>query len=215
MKCLLTKNEFNFTSRVLVVADARGNPALAESVQGVGLGASQFFNGMEGETYGVELAANWRLTGWWRLQGTYTLLKTNMHIDPADLAALLPAQTPAQAVSAKGQEAAVEGNSPQQLVYLQSSWNLPWDVEFDLIGRWVDRLHGFNPGGLPGVSDTVEQYVTLDARLAWRAGTHVEFSVVGQNLLDNHHPEFGTNPFVRSPLTEIRRGVYGQVTFTW
>ena len=65
------------------------------------------------------------------------------------------------------------------------------------------------------VSDTVGDSVTLDARLAWRAGAHLEFSIVGQNLLDNHHPEFGTNPFVRSPLTEVRRAVYGQITFTW
>ena len=180
-------------------------------MDGIPLNASQFFTGMDGETYGAELAVNWRVTEWWRLSGTYTLLQTQMHLDPA----LLGTPSSAFLKSAKSQEAMVEGNSPQQLVYVQSSWNLPRDVQFDLIGRWVDRLHGFNPGGLPGVSDTVEQYVTLDARLAWRAGTHVEFSVVGQNLLDNHHPEFGTNPFVRSPLTEIRRGVYGQVTFTW
>ena len=183
----------------------RGNLALATTVDGIPLGASQFFNSMEGETYGAELAVHWRVTDWWRLRGTYSLLKTDMHLDP----------TLVGAISARAQEAGVEGNSPQQLVYVQSSWNLPRDVQFDVIGRWVDRLHGFNPTGLPGVSDTVEHYVTLDARLAWRASRNVEFSVVGQNLLDNHHPEFGTNPFVRSPLTEVRRGVYGQVTFTW
>jgi len=38
---------------------------------------------------------------------------------------------------------------------------------------------------------------------SWRAST----------LLDNHHPESGSNPLVRAPLAEIQRGVYGKVTW--
>ena len=173
----------------------RSNPALASTLPTPLLAASQFDNGMNGETYGAELSATLRLTDWWRLSGSYTVLKMNLHrdsdLDPATEAA--------------------EGQSPQQQAFLQSSWSLPGDVDFDLIGRYVDRLSGFNPAGLPGVSDTVPAYVSLDVRLSWRPRKNVELSLVGQNLLDNHHPEFGTNPFVRSPLVEIRRGIYGMV----
>ena len=38
-------------------------------------------NRMTAETYGVELAATWRLMEGWRLYGTYTLLKMNLHRD--------------------------------------------------------------------------------------------------------------------------------------
>ena len=179
----------------------RVNPSLASTLPPPLTVASQFDNGMDGETYGVELAANWRLTDGWRLYGTYTFLQMRLHADED-----LPA------ASRKSFEAA-EGQSPEQQAYLQSSWDLSRNVEFDLIGRYVDRLSGFNPSGLPGVSDTVHDYIALDARLAWRARKNLELSLVGQNLTDDSHAEFGTNPFVRSPLVELQRAVYGKVTY--
>jgi iron complex outermembrane receptor protein len=177
----------------------RTNPALAPALPAPLTVASQFDNGMRGETYGVELAVNWRINEWWRLYGSYTFLKMQLHRD-ADLAA-----------SAE----VAERQDPQQQFYVQSSWNLPRNIEFDLIGRYVDRLSGFNPGGIPGVSDTVDDYVSLDARLAWHPTGNVEIAIVGQNLLDSHHPELGTNPFIRSPLVEIRRGVFVTASYKW
>jgi iron complex outermembrane receptor protein len=186
---------------------SRANPDLASSLPAPLLVASQFYNGMDGETYGIELAANWRVTDWWRLHGTYTVLKMNLHADPSLSIA---------AQRSSGAEG-IEGQNPQQQAYLQSSWNLTRDVDFDLMGRYVDRLSGFNPttpisAPAPGVSDTVGAYFSLDARLAWRPHENIELSVVGQNLLDSHHPEFGTNPNIRSPFIEIRRGVYGMIS---
>ena len=144
-------------------------------------------NQMRGETYGAELAATYRVFENWRLHGSYTFLKMQLH-----------------RTAARVSEAA-EGQSPQNQVYVQSSWDLSRDVQFDLMGRWVDRLAGFTP--------VIESYFSLDARLAWRPRKNVELAVVGQNLLDAHHPESGSNPLIRAPLTEIRRGVYGKVTW--
>ena len=82
------------------------------------------------------------------------------------------------------------------------------------MGRFVDRLRGFNLGApAAGVPNVIAQYVSLDARLSWRPRKHWELSVVGQNLLDAYHPESGTSPIVRSPLVELRRSVYGKVTW--
>ena len=94
-----------------------------------------------------------------------------------------------------------------------NTWNLPRNIEFDLSGRFVDRLRGFNPGGAPGITDVIDDYISLDARLAWQPRKNLEISVVGQNLLDNRHPESGTSALVRSPLIEIQRSVYGQVVW--
>jgi iron complex outermembrane receptor protein len=59
--------------------------------------------------------------------------------------------------------------------------------------------------------DTVDAYATFDLRLAWRLRKGLELSLVGQNLTQSHHAEFGTNPFVRSPLVEIERSTYAKL----
>jgi hypothetical protein len=46
-------------------------------------------------------------------------------------------------------------------------------------------------------------------RLAWQASDQLEVSLVGQNLLHDHHVEFGP-PVARG---EIERSVYGKVTW--
>jgi iron complex outermembrane receptor protein len=159
-----------------------------------------FQNRMKGETYGVELSAAWQLSDWLRLYGTYTFQKINLHADP-----ILPAGT------RTGAEAA-EGQSPPHQVYLRSSWNMPRQVQLDLIGRFVDRLHGFNPGG---VGDVIDQYSSLDARLSYPVRKNLELAVMGQNLLDNLHPETGTAQFLKSSPVQIRRGVYGKVVWSF
>jgi iron complex outermembrane receptor protein len=48
----------------------------------------------------------------------------------------------------------------------------------------------------------------LDLRLGWHASKNVELSLVGQNLLQGHHAEWGGG-------TEIQRGIYTKVTWRW
>jgi iron complex outermembrane receptor protein len=64
-------------------------------------------------------------------------------------------------------------------------------------------------GALPnqGVAD----YWASDVRVAWKPTDKLELAVVGKNLFDPQHPEFGTD----SALHEIQRGVFGTVTYRW
>jgi iron complex outermembrane receptor protein len=55
-------------------------------------------------------------------------------------------------------------------------------------------------------------YVTPDARLSWRPQDNLELSLVGQNLLDDHHPEFVPEIIDTSP-SEVERSVYGEITW--
>jgi iron complex outermembrane receptor protein len=73
-------------------------------------------------------------------------------------------------------------------------------LEFDQTFRYVSAL----PVQL------VKAYVTADARLGWNATKHLEFSFVGQNLLQPHHAEFGGD---LGPLVGIERSAYGKVTW--
>ena len=151
------------------------------------------FNGMDGETYGVELSGTMDVTDRWRLYAQYTFLRMHLHADnPVDAAS----------------EPATEGLSPQNQVYLMSSWDLDCNWELDLIGRYVDALPQFVD---------VPSYIALDLRLAWHPNRNLELSVVGQNLTDPEHPEFGATGAgtLRSPTVEIPRGVYGMMRYTW
>lgn len=168
---------------------------------GVNILSVQPQNVMDGKTYGLELGVNGQPTDWWHLYGAYTILKMQLNPD-ANLAASTQTSANAQ-----------EGQSPEHQIFLQSSFDLPHHFELDLIGRFVSSLSGFNPSGIAGFSDTIDQYFSLDTRLGWKPVKNLGFEVVGQNLLSDHHAEVGANPTVRNPLVEIARSVYGKVTW--
>jgi iron complex outermembrane recepter protein len=101
-----------------------------------------------------------------------------------------------------------ETADPQQQVSLRSSWDLSRSLELDASLRWVDTLHN-NNGPNAG---TVPSYMELDVRLGYRPAESLELSIVGQNLLDDHHPEYG---FPSPGRDEIARGVYGRITWRY
>ena len=154
---------------------------------------------MGGKTYGVEWANTWQATKQWKLSGAYTFLQIELKRD--------------NDISASAE--AAEHQSPQNQVTLQSSWDLPHDLELDLMGRAVSRLSGFNLTAIQGVENYIRATFSLDARLAWKPRKNWELTLVGQNLLDASHPEFGTSPQLRSPLVEIERSVYAKITYQW
>jgi iron complex outermembrane receptor protein len=190
---------YNAYDRLRVVVPSAPRPGPAPGLLDLPL---SFQNRMKGETYGAELATSWRVARRWRLRGAGTLLEMDLRADPS-----LPAGT-------RGSAEALEGQSPKLQVHVQSSWDLPGRVELDLIGRFVDRLHGFNPSGVGG-GDVIDDYVSLDMRVGWRPRPRLELDLVGQNLLDGHRPETGTAQFLRTAPVEIRRGFYGTVKVHW
>jgi iron complex outermembrane receptor protein len=76
------------------------------------------------------------------------------------------------------------------------------DLSLDCWARYVDDLP----------SQEMDSYITLDVRLGWKVRENVELSVVGQNLLDDRHPEYEPE-FVDTIATEVERSVYGKVTW--
>jgi iron complex outermembrane receptor protein len=92
------------------------------------------------------------------------------------------------------------GSSPHHSVVFQSFLSLPKRFDLDATYRYVS--------GVP--AEAVSAYQTGDVRLGWRLAEGLEFSVVGQNLLQPYHTEFGGDP---GPLVEIKRSVYGKVTW--
>ncbi|MGH9501249.1 MAG: TonB-dependent receptor plug domain-containing protein [Terriglobales bacterium] len=147
---------------------------------------AEFGNGLLGTTTGAEIAPEWSVTSFWRLRGSYSFVE--MHIKKAP---------GSQDV---GSAPGIEGSSPQHQVFVQSAFDLPKAFTLDLIYRFVSALPG----------QGVRAYSSADASLAWRMSENLRLSVVGQNLLQPHHAEFGTDP---GPLVQIKRSAYAQVTW--
>jgi iron complex outermembrane receptor protein len=152
-----------------------------------------FQNNLEGETHGIELSASYQVLDWWRLHGGYDLLEEHLHVKPGQV---------------DFSHALNETADPQNQFSLRSSMDLAQDVEFDTGLRWVDKLHN-NNGPNPG---TVPSYFELDARLGWNPTKRLELSLVGQNLLHDHHPEYG---FPSPTREEIERSVYGKAVWRY
>lgn len=147
----------------------------------------QFSNQMHGHTSGVELAGRWQLTPSWRLDLAYTYLQMKLAVDASSIAVTQP-QT-------------IERSNPQHQLAVRSAQNIGRNLEFDATLRFVDDLPALN----------VPAYTTLDLGLSWFARHNLELSLVGQNLLDSHHPEQAVA--ANGTGTEVQRGVYTKLTW--
>ncbi len=139
-------------------------------------------NGGGGETFGAEVTVDYQLKPWWSIQASYSFLEVDF-------------ETPQNGSSSNG-------DAPEQQFVLTNRFNLPRNIEIDTILRYVDRL--------PAID--IDDYVTLDARIAWRPTEDLELALVGRNLFQSEHPEFRPTVIHTVP-TEVQRGVYGKVTW--
>ncbi len=148
--------------------------------------AKIYGNKMYGETYGSEITAHWLVTDNWRLTGGYSFLKMQLHTDDSS--------------TDTSTEAKKETSSPHNLFHLNSQLNLRHDLEVNTTLYYV--------GSVPQYS--VPSYTRFDVGLTWHANKDLSFSVLGQNLLDASHREFGDD----GPIyTEVQRGVLGKLTW--
>ena len=100
----------------------------------------------------------------------------------------------------------LEGATPQHQLNVRSSLDLAARLRLDTQFRHVSSIER-----LPMIvtGEGLRGYSELDVRLAWDAWKQLELSVVGQNLLHDHHVEFGP-PDARGA---IERGAY--VKLAW
>lgn len=144
-----------------------------------------FTSGNDFDTYGAEIAVVWQMLDWWRWDANYSLLLYDFNDN-------------------SGQSS----RSPTHRASMHGALSLTEDVDMDLLFRYVDRNHV--SGTLFG-SDVIQDYISLDVRLAWRPVAGLELSLVGQNLLDEQHLEYRQENLTRP--TEIDRGMYGKLNW--
>jgi iron complex outermembrane receptor protein len=141
---------------------------------------AEFGSGLVGTTTGGEVAPEWKVTNRWRLRASYSFLQMELHKGTGSLDV--------------GTAPGIVGSSPKHQVMIQSSFDLSKVFNLDLAYRYISALPG----------QAVPSYSTGDARFAWQARNHLQFSVVGRNLFQPHHTEFGGD-------VGIKRSVYGQI----
>jgi len=145
-------------------------------------------NRLEGDTYGVEIAADWQPAPFFKLSAAYTWQQLDIrhrHRDDDPFARI------------------EEEKSPEHQASLRAGIDLSAQIELDLWLRYVDRLR----------RDDIPSYLELDTRLGWKLQPNLELALVGQNLLDSQHPEFPRETLFNVLPTEVQRGVY--VKLTW
>jgi iron complex outermembrane receptor protein len=140
-----------------------------------------------GETHGVEIGVNWKITDRWSLSPGYAFERIHMHTNPLSQDADTSAQT--------------EGSDPHVKAQLRSHFSITPNVGWDVSAYYVDRL----------IALRVPSYTRLDSGLTWHAGERWALTVVGQNLLKEHHLEFASTSSLLPTL--IKRGAY--VKLTW
>jgi len=162
-----------------------------EDLIGIRAGAPQFsppgliipliFDNIDrAQSYGFELAANQAMNECWQLRAAYSFLQLEI-LGPSE-------------------GAAAEGLSPTNQFYLQSTHDLGYDLDLDLIGRYVDTLPA---SGIPS-------YFVGDVRLAWHYSPCTELFIVGRGLFDDGHREFISNSsgaFSTAVRSEVFAGI--------
>lgn len=135
-----------------------------------------FANDQRAESMGVEVSGNYFASSSWRLRGGYSLLRTKIW---STKEGVMPYSDAFEAIDPKSQ------------FIFQSILDVTRSVDIDVTARYVHRLEqtGFTP--------LVPSYFTFDARLAWQIGK-LSVAVIGQNLLEKNHLEFGSRKIPRS-----------------
>jgi iron complex outermembrane receptor protein len=147
-----------------------------------------FANDATADGFGVEVSTNWRPTEYLLLGAGYTFMDLDVDVDDDSNDSLTANQG---------------SDTPLHQVHFHTRLNLPYNFEFDTNFFWVGKVPNQDTGA----------YTRLDLRLGWRPIEHLELSVVGQNLTEAEHAEFGNGFFgVRS---EVPRSMYGQVTIRY
>lgn len=142
------------------------------------------------KSYGLELAVNYRVNHDWRLQASYSAMRSDVNYDQSQPWFRDPLTEP--------------NANPQHNLSLRSLFDITSEIELDSWIRYVDRIN-VNGHAIPN-------YVALDLRLGWHPHKDWELSLSGQNLLDNQHPEFDDVLYM-PVFSQIQRSYLAQISW--
>ena len=140
----------------------------------------------EGKTYGFEFASTWDVTSRWSLKGSYTYTELDLKNKAGSTDITLAEE---------------KDKIPKNQFNIRSNVKITDSVEWTNTVYYVDKLPLYN----------IDSYLRLDTGINWKVDKGIDVSFVGQDLLDNAHPEFG--PSLQSVPNQIERNLYAKITF--
>ena len=143
---------------------------------------------MYGTTEGIEASVKWKLTDRWTLTPSYSFLEMHLHTESSSLDTTSVADT--------------QGSNPRQQAQLRSHFEFTHSLAWDASGYFVGRLP----------AQVIASYTRLDTQLTWRLAERLELSIVGQNLLSDHHTEFN-DQFQSVNSSHIKRSAFAKITW--
>jgi iron complex outermembrane receptor protein len=147
-----------------------------------------FDNLLNGETHGLELSLNWKVGSRWTLSPGYSFLTMHLHADPVSQ----------DTTTVTGTQGGLPNHQAQLRSHVDINSHWQWNASAYFVGRLA----------APGVPS----YTRLDTNVLWQPTERFSVSLVGQNLLRDHHLEYiGPDQTELSSL--IKRSAY--VKFTW
>ncbi len=124
-------------------------------------------NDARARSVGGTARATFRVRPWWQMLASYTYLDEEGGLEADAPAEVIPEVNP--------------GFDPRHQVRLWTSFDLPADLELDVLARYVSPLK---------VEPEVDDYLQTDVRLGMRVGRTLHFSLIGTDLLAARHVEF-------------------------
>jgi iron complex outermembrane receptor protein len=138
-------------------------------------------NGIEGRTYGIEVAPEWMPASNLRVRGSYSYLHIGLDPTPENgLRVTLPS---------------LEGGTPQHQVTIQALATVGRGIQVDPVYRYVSSRRSL----------AIAAYHAVDLRIGIPLARGFSLAVAGQNLLDPRHPEWARDP---GPTVQIRRSAH-------
>lgn len=150
-------------------------------------------NESSGHSRGVELAINWSPQSNWNLSTSLSFFDYELSQGQAS-----PSSDNFNA-SASQQN---NDHEPEFIFYARSEWTISSNLELDLTLRSVGESSLFD----------IDSYTTADLRLEWKPRDHLRFEVIGQNLLDRGHTEYGSRMLDALP-SRINSGIIARITW--
>ena len=139
----------------------------------------------DGVAKGGEASLTLTAVRWWRLVGSYTWLLLTLEPKGRDI----------------NRGALFARATPRNQVAVQSYLDLPARFQLDIFFRYASSVPA--AAELVAGQDT-PAYATFDVRLAWQALQHLDLSLVGRNLAQDHHREF-------PGASEVKRSFYARL----
>ncbi|MGH9561684.1 MAG: outer membrane beta-barrel protein, partial [Terracidiphilus sp.] len=145
----------------------------------------EYQNLISGSTSGAELGTQSQIAHCWRLNVNYSFLNSDF-----------AANGPTSNISDSGSVQTYEDSSPKHMVTVQSMFNLPEKFHLDQTYRFITALP----------AQKVSAYQTMDVRLERALARNLSLELVGQNLFQHVHGEWGTGDPTQPVVGVYRTG---------